>query len=142
MWLARSKNGSLYAYTIKPDYESDGFFCIYPKEKISDAELNLMFMKLNPTEFPEITFENSPVEITSTGFLDILDILNNITETLVSDIEQENNNLLSCDNSSDILDKTYNYRLGLIQGYAHAQCLISQMFAKKVSEYLKINEND
>lgn len=142
MWLARNKNGSLFAYTIKPVYEDDGFFGIYPGEKLSDAELNLIFMEPNSTEFPEITFENSPVEITGTGLSDILDMLNNISETLASDIEQENNNLLSCDKSSDILDKTYNYRLGVIQGYAHAQHLIFQMFTKKISEYLKIDKND
>ena len=135
MWLARDKDGGVYCYTYEP-IKNESIKKFLSTSGESD------YCKLFEEDFPEITFENSPVEITSTGFSDILDILNNITETLVSDIEQESNNLFSCDNSSDILDKTYNYRLGLIQGYAHAQCLISQMFAKKVSEYLKINEND
>ena len=134
MWLARDKDDAVYCYTYKPVRNES-------MKKFLSTSDESDYCKLSEEDFPEITFENSPVEITSTGFSDILDILNNISEVLVSDIEQENNNLLSCDNSSDILDKTYNYRLGLIQGYAHAQCLISQMFAKKVSEFLKIDKN-
>ena len=137
MWLARNKAGDIHAFKDKPFLSISGETYFSPYSYNGSNQI-----VLSDNEFPEVTSENSPVEITNTGLSDILDILNNISEILVSDIEQENNNLLSCDNSSDILDKTYNYRLGLIQGYAHAQCLISQMFAKKVSESLKINEND
>ena len=137
MWLARNKAGDIHAFKTKPLLSVSGETYLTPYDYYSGSNQ----IVLSDNEFPEVTFENSPVEIINTGLSDILDTLNNISETLASDIEQENNNLLSCDNSSDILDKTYNYRLGLIQGYAHAQCLISQMFAKKVSESLKINKN-
>jgi hypothetical protein len=135
MWLARNPSGELLVFNDKPEFNVDKRF------EVSERCYYDEVLYLPENEFPEITFKNSPVEITNTGLSDILDILNNISETLASDIEQENNNLSSCDNSSDILDKTYNYCLGLIQGYAHAQCLISQMFAKKVSEFLKTDKN-
>ena len=136
MWLARNPSGELLAFNDKPEFNVNRYF------EVSEHCYYDELLSIPGSEFPEITFENSPVEITSTGLSDILDMLNNLSETLASDIEQENSILSSCDNTSDILDKTYNYRLGVIQGYAHAQCLISQMFTKKVSKYLKTNKND
>jgi hypothetical protein len=134
MWLARDKDDVVYCYTYKPVRNES-------MKKFLSTSDESSYCQLSEEDFPEITFENSPVELTCTGLSDILATLNNLSETLASDIEQENSILSSCDNTSDILDKTYNYRLGVIQGYAHAQHLISQMFVGKVSEYLKTDKN-
>lgn len=50
MWIARDKNNDLYAYNDKPTKENTFF------EGGS-------FLELDSNEFPEITWEKSPVEI-------------------------------------------------------------------------------
>lgn len=63
MWIARNRNGSLYSYDIKPDYDDWGFFYLLPRKEIPDTDIANMFKKLDRTLYPEITFENSPVEL-------------------------------------------------------------------------------
>lgn len=50
MWIARDKNNDLYAYSSRPTKENTFF------EGGS-------FLELDSNEFPEITWEKSPVEI-------------------------------------------------------------------------------
>lgn len=50
MWIARDKNNDLYAYNGKPTKENTFF------EGGS-------FLELDSNEFPEITWEKSPIEI-------------------------------------------------------------------------------
>lgn len=50
MWIARDKNNDLYAYSNRPVKENTFF-------EGGD------FLELDSNEFPEITWENSPVEI-------------------------------------------------------------------------------
>lgn len=52
LWIARDKDGSLYLYRKKP-YKCRGLF-------ICDMGNG---MWLDKTQFPEVTFENSPREI-------------------------------------------------------------------------------
>lgn len=54
MWIARNKNGKLFAYTDKPKWNGMLKSFITSSNRI----------ELYDTEFPEITFENSPKEIT------------------------------------------------------------------------------
>ncbi len=54
MWLARDENGSLWVYRTYPTRN----------EKYFDSQF-LDSVKINKDEFPEVTWENSPVEITS-----------------------------------------------------------------------------
>jgi len=60
-WLARDKNGDLTLFTHKPyfdfDYETPGW---YAKTHVDDW---FSSMNLDPHLYPEVTFENSPVEI-------------------------------------------------------------------------------
>ena len=57
MWLARDKKGKLTAFNMKPEY-SERIECWF----ISD-EPAWNILDLPKEEFPEVTFENSPVEI-------------------------------------------------------------------------------
>lgn len=57
MWLARNKKGKLTAFNMKP-YYSERIRCWF----ISD-EPAWNILDLSKEEFPEVTFENSPVEI-------------------------------------------------------------------------------
>lgn len=54
MWLARTKNGHLSAHSRKPAY---GFYGWYSYDGDN--------LGLDKSEFPEVTFENSPIKITS-----------------------------------------------------------------------------
>lgn len=54
MWIARNKNGKLFAYTDKPKWNG----------MLKSFITNSSRIELYDTEFPEITFENSPKEIT------------------------------------------------------------------------------
>lgn len=54
MWLARDKDGFLSAHSKKPTYGVYGW-ASYQGDKLG----------LPKSEFSEITFENSPVEVTS-----------------------------------------------------------------------------
>ena len=55
MWIARDKSKSLYLYNDKPIKETDS--CFYPKKG------NDSMLYINERMFPEVTFENSPVEV-------------------------------------------------------------------------------
>lgn len=54
MWLARGKDEFLSTHSIKPYYGEYG--------RVSYIE---DYIGLPKSEFPEVTFENSPIEITS-----------------------------------------------------------------------------
>lgn len=56
MWLARDKNGDLVLYEYEPGaIGDDPFFTEWPDDRI--------IVKLPKDLYPEITFENSPVEL-------------------------------------------------------------------------------
>lgn len=54
MWIARNQNGKLFAYADKPRWN----------RMLKSFVTNTARLELYDTEFPEITFENSPKEIT------------------------------------------------------------------------------
>lgn len=55
MWLAREKDGSLWAYRVRPMKTHVRTFYALKCDH---------FLELQPTDFPEVTNENSPVEVT------------------------------------------------------------------------------
>ncbi len=59
MWLARDKKSKLTAFNMKPEY-SECIECWF----ISDEPV-WNILDLPEKEFPEVIFENSPVEITT-----------------------------------------------------------------------------
>ena len=54
MWIARDESGYIYLYDSKPELVADWSGRIW---KASD------FFELSPDSFPEVTFENSPMEV-------------------------------------------------------------------------------
>lgn len=60
-WLARDKDGDLTLFTHRPYFnESPGFI---PGWDVNSKDDWIESMKLDPCLYPEITYENSPVEI-------------------------------------------------------------------------------
>lgn len=57
MWIARDRNGSLYAYNRKPVRFEDYFGCL-TEWGTWDEELGL-----DKNDYPEVTWENSPKEL-------------------------------------------------------------------------------
>ena len=55
MWVARNRSGDLQLFEFRP-YEYNGMWF-----EGNDEELEGLF--LWPTRFPEVTFENSPMEV-------------------------------------------------------------------------------
>lgn len=55
MWLAREKDGSLWGYRYRPMKSQAGTFHALKYDH---------FMELQSVEFPEVTNENSPIEVT------------------------------------------------------------------------------
>lgn len=55
VWIARDKNGALWMYEKAPLFEhrTNEFYC----------EIGELNSKLDERFFPEITFENSPMEV-------------------------------------------------------------------------------
>ncbi|MBO6117359.1 MAG: hypothetical protein J6P44_02325 [Bacteroidales bacterium] len=60
MWIARDESGELWAFTHEPALDNKGRSVFFKRYDRYQHDL----MHLNKDEFPEITFENSPVEIT------------------------------------------------------------------------------
>ncbi len=60
LWIARDKGGDLYIYTIKPDLLYDYWF----------RAGNGVYLKIDKSLYPQITFENSPREIVGLCFND------------------------------------------------------------------------
>ena len=58
LWIARWRNNSLHIYTEKPTRD-DG----YGEFWLFDGNLNENSMHLDCDLFPEVTYENSPVEV-------------------------------------------------------------------------------
>lgn len=52
MWIARDKDGKLYFYNLKPDKIDNYFQCDFGG-----------MLRINPNLFPDVTWENSPVEV-------------------------------------------------------------------------------
>lgn len=64
IWVARDRCGALYLYETKPSYNSttgnfevNGFV-----GELNDVD-NCGCMSISKDRFPEVTFENSPVEL-------------------------------------------------------------------------------
>ena len=61
MWIARDKDGKLFVYGCEPVIrKAKEFVCAGNENSDYDD-----WCELNPKEFPEVTWENSPVEIKS-----------------------------------------------------------------------------
>jgi len=54
LWIARDKTGGLYVYTNRPVRIASGFFVAHGGE----------YMKIEPTKFPDLKWEDEPKEIT------------------------------------------------------------------------------
>ena len=52
MWIARDKSGALYLHAREPYKEGNCFF-----------NRNDGYIKISARDFPEVTFENSPMEV-------------------------------------------------------------------------------
>ena len=76
MWIARDKNSKLYAWNIKPMREKDSFV-LNPKGNWTMKDLPFCIL-LRPHDFPEVTWENSPVEIKGFALTKGLDLKNKI----------------------------------------------------------------
>ena len=60
MWIARDKSGRLNAFTYSPSkIETEGIFVC---DDVFEEDGNTV-MVLLPFDFPEVTWENSPVEV-------------------------------------------------------------------------------
>ncbi len=62
MWIARDSDGSLWAYSARP-FRKRGMFDL-PEEYLGMQGIDLI--DINKDEFPEVTWKNSPKEITTT----------------------------------------------------------------------------
>lgn len=62
MWIARDKYNCVMAFVDKPIKGGCTFKCSNPD--IYESEYRVMVLPDN--EFPEVTWENSPIEITTT----------------------------------------------------------------------------
>lgn len=59
MWLARNPNGKLLAFNDKPELNIDNRF------QASEHRYYDEVLYLSENEFPEVRFENSPIEVVS-----------------------------------------------------------------------------
>ena len=60
MWIARDKSGRLNAFTYSPSkIETEGIFVC---DDVFEEDGNTVMLLL-PFDFPEVTWENSPVEV-------------------------------------------------------------------------------
>lgn len=75
LWIARDKDGSLFLYNVKPILHSNGLDFdtkdedddkgIFKEDPSTDYEEPCTynnFVEINDDDFPDVTFENSPVE--------------------------------------------------------------------------------
>lgn len=58
MWIARDEDGSLWVYSNRPILERGRF--------VLSGMRGWDLIEINKEEFPEVTWENSPKEITTT----------------------------------------------------------------------------
>ncbi len=75
MWIARDKNNDLFACNIKPIRKGEIFTVSLETWEEIDFE---NWLRLDPDEFPEVTWENSPVEIKGFALTKGLDLKNKI----------------------------------------------------------------
>lgn len=62
-WLARDKDGDLTLFTHRPHFDESPGFVPGWDILIDDKDDWIDSMRLDPRLYPEITYENSPVEI-------------------------------------------------------------------------------
>ena len=63
MWIARTPNNGLYLFVNKPFWREDlGLWCEWVKWTTESDRLCAGYY-FNPDSFPEVTFENSPMEV-------------------------------------------------------------------------------
>lgn len=81
MWIARDKSGELYLYSHKPEKSAD-----YSNWFVSTSGL---VMPIRPSLFPEVTWENSPVEVELKLTEEIIDVAESPSKTFskVNDFE-------------------------------------------------------
>ena len=75
MWIARDKNNDIFACNIKPIRKGEIFTVSLETWEEIDFE---NWLRLDPDEFPEVTWENSPVEIKGFALTKGLDLKNKI----------------------------------------------------------------
>ena len=75
MWIARDKNDDLFACNIEPIRKGE----IFTVNLETSSELDYRnWLRLDPNEFPEVTWENSPVAIKGFALTKGLDLKNKI----------------------------------------------------------------
>ena len=63
MWIARTPNNGLYLFMNKPFWREDlGLWCEWVKWTTESDRLCAGYI-FNSNSFPEVTFENSPMEV-------------------------------------------------------------------------------
>ncbi len=62
MWIARDEDGSLWAYSARPRRKRGKFDL--PENMLGMIGVDII--EINKDEFPEVTWKNSPKEITTT----------------------------------------------------------------------------
>ena len=85
MWLARNKKGNLTVHRKKPFLKGNGWWTSDKDTWTEDA----LFID-DESEFPEVTFENSPIEITSLKNVLIAHSTEEINKELKSDLYNNN----------------------------------------------------
>ena len=86
LWIARWRNNSLHIYTEKPTRD-DG----YGEFWLLDGNVNENSMHLDCDIFPEVTYENSPVEVSlqkALGLKEALKELERIAQEALNNIEE------------------------------------------------------
>lgn len=63
MWIARTKENGLYISLVLPSYYEDIDFWCYSKEYEDGTLMLNAGLQLDSKLYPEVTFENSPMEV-------------------------------------------------------------------------------
>lgn len=63
MWICRTKEHGLYLAMIIPNYYADMDYWCYKKEYEDGTHMLNAGLQLDSNLFPEVTFENSPIEV-------------------------------------------------------------------------------
>lgn len=143
MWIARNKDGELYAYRHKPvlTYDSTAYH-------VEDVLIDDYF-QLEESDFPDVKYEDSPVEVKdfkdhrpvdNTHVISLLSEVNKIyakfKETCQANIDKSSPN-------TDILDDCTSYNMGVSAGGCEVFTYIYGAIAKELSDIMKIqNKNN
>lgn len=63
MWLARAKEDNLLVlFKLKPTYDKENDTWVQPKNEMGQI-VDTMAITVDPNVYPNVTFENSPIEV-------------------------------------------------------------------------------